>query len=399
MKDKFNSWQVALKIFTSSLSLELKNKIILIISPQSWGNMYLAKQHYAIELAKHGNEVFFLNPPHKEKVQNNIEIVSSQIHNSLYLINHSLFFPFQIKFKWKALFHFLMKFHIKKIEATIKNKIDIVWSFDLGHYYPFDYFSNNPFKIFFPIDEPLNKAGIDSGNGCDVIFSVTNEILEKYPHLNVPKYFVHHGLSDEFIQSTCDNLVNHGIVRVGLSGNWLRPDIDTKCLLKIIEENSAIIFEFWGSYQLNQTNIGGSSNTAIVQFIEKLKNSKNVVLHGPKHPKQLAIEFQRMDAFLITYDILKDQSKGTNYHKVMEYLSTGKVVVSNNISTYSSIPGLIEMSESRVNNHDLPFIFKKVVNNLKFYNQTEFSNARKVFALQNLYSKKINQLEEKLNGS
>lgn len=378
--------------------MNLKNKTILIISPQSWGNMFLAKHHYAIELAKHNNEVYFLNPPQKEKIKYNIEIIPLEIDKNLYLINHSLTFSYQIKFKWKGLFHFLIKFHIKKIEAAVKNKIDIVWSFDLGDYYPFKYFSNNPFKIFFPIDEPLNKAGIDSGNGCDVIFSVTNEILEKYAHLNVPKHFIHHGLSEDFIHNDCISTNDDGIIRVGLSGNWLRPDIDTKCLLKIIEENSAIIFEFWGSYQLNQSNIGGSNDTAIVQFIEKLKKSKNVLLHGPIHPKYLAIEFQRMDAFLITYDILKDQSKGTNYHKVMEYLSTGKVVVSNNITTYSKIPNLIEMSSSRVNNDDLPFIFKKVTAKLEYYNQIEFSNARKAFATENLYSKKILQLE-KINKS
>ena len=41
----------------------LRNKTILIISPQAWGKMFLSKHHYAIELAKRGNAVYFLNPP------------------------------------------------------------------------------------------------------------------------------------------------------------------------------------------------------------------------------------------------------------------------------------------------------------------------------------------------
>jgi hypothetical protein len=41
-----------------------------------------------------------------------------------------------------------------------------------------------------------------------------------------------------------------------------------------------------------------------------------------------------MDAFLICYDVEKDQSKGTNYHKVMEYLAYGRPIVSNTISMY-----------------------------------------------------------------
>ena len=120
--------------------MNLKNKTILIISPQAWGNMFLAKHHYAIELAKYGNEVYFLNPPSKNKVKNGVEIVKSNVVDSLYLINHSLSFSYKLKFKWIGLFHFLMKFHIAKIKKTICKEIDIVWSFDLGNYYPFKYF-------------------------------------------------------------------------------------------------------------------------------------------------------------------------------------------------------------------------------------------------------------------
>jgi hypothetical protein len=77
----------------------------------------------------------------------------------------------------------------------------------------------------------------------------------------------------------------------------------------------------------------------------------------------------------------------------MEFLSTGKVVVSNNITIYSKIPNLIEMSSSRVNNDDLPFIFKKVTAKLEYYNQIEFSNARIAFATGNLYSRKISEIQ------
>ena len=35
---------------------------VLLISPQHWGTMRVTKHHYAIELAKLGHEVFFLEP-------------------------------------------------------------------------------------------------------------------------------------------------------------------------------------------------------------------------------------------------------------------------------------------------------------------------------------------------
>lgn len=375
--------------------MNLKNKTILIISPQSWGNMFLAKHHYAIELGKYGNEVYFLNPPQKEPIKNGVEIVKSNVVDSLYLIQHSIPFPYQIKFKWIGLFHFFMRFHIKKIEASIEKKIDIVWSFDLGHYYPFKYFSSDSVKIFNPIDEPLNKVAIDCANGCDIIFGVSKEIIQKYAHLSVPRHFIHHGLADEFITDGNIDNVKKNQIRVGLSGNWLRTDLDTDCLVEIIDTNPGIVFELWGTYQAKESNIGGGEEAETQNFIQHIINAKNVILHGAIHPKKLASEFLRMDAFLITYDIQKDQSRGTNYHKVMEFLSTGKVIISNNITTYADL-GLLEMTSSRVDNSELPKLFKAVIENLNFYNSDSKMNERRAFALDNTYAKQIERIEQYL---
>jgi hypothetical protein len=84
--------------------IKLSNKTILIISPQSWGNMFLAKHHYAIELAKHGNEVYFLNPPIDKIKKRSINIEKVNNINNLFLINHSIGFNYKIKFRFKSLF-------------------------------------------------------------------------------------------------------------------------------------------------------------------------------------------------------------------------------------------------------------------------------------------------------
>src|SRR5580693_6706119 len=168
---------------------ELRDKTILLISPQSWGAMYVSKHHYAIELAKRGNRVYFLNPPEpeKDKERESVEIVSSGIEN-LWLIKHNLWFPYNLKFHAIFLFHLLMKPHIKRVLKAISRPIDFVWSFDLGNFYPFRFFGPGIFKIFHPVDEPLNRTAIDAAIGCDIIFSVTHEILEKYKGIQAPKY-------------------------------------------------------------------------------------------------------------------------------------------------------------------------------------------------------------------
>jgi glycosyltransferase involved in cell wall biosynthesis len=378
--------------------VEFKNKTILIISPQAWGNMFLAKHHYAIELAKLGNKVFFLNPVGSTKKIKGIKIEETSEYPNLKIIYHSLFFPYQLKFKWMGMFHFLMQFHIRKIFKKIGTKIDIVWSFDLGNYFPFKHFNTTSYKIFHPIDEPLTKAAISSANGANIIFSVTSEILAKYHKFKVPKHFIHHGLAEEFLQYNA-NEKKEDTIRVGMSGNWLRPDVDHTNLLKIINSNPLVQFELWGTYKAKDSNIGGEHNTMIDAFIKKLQNCKNVVLHGAVDTTILAKEFQRMDAFLICYDIEKDQSKGTNYHKVMEYLSTGKVVIANNISTYEKMPDLVEMTKSRNNNNELPILFYKTISALEFFNQPEKKKIRIEFAFSNSYRKQVKEIEKLILSS
>ena len=98
--------------------MELRGKKILIISPQHWGKMFLAKHHYAIELAKRGNEVYFLNPPEQKKfgIRSRIQITALTEYPGLHLIDHQLFFPYGIKFHLPEMYHRLMRFEIKNIE-------------------------------------------------------------------------------------------------------------------------------------------------------------------------------------------------------------------------------------------------------------------------------------------
>lgn len=373
---------------------DLKNKTILILSPQAWGKMFISKHHYAIELAKRGNTVYFLNPPDQQKTERKeaIEIRPSDIHTNLFLIEHKLFFPYLLKFKAISVFHWLMRFHIRRLVRKIRKPMDIIWSFDLGNLYPLDCFDNKSYKIFHPVDEPLNKEAINAAKGANIIFSVTHEILEKYKEYQVPRHFINHGVTEDFIAPTIDYVPNNP-PRVGFSGNLLRPDIDREILLQIIDKNPNVHFSIWGSYSQRDTNVGGTENQSTQEFIQQLKKRSNVKLHGPVSSKELAKAIQAMDAFLICYDIKKDQSRGTNYHKVIEYIASGKVVVSNNITTYKDKPDLIQMIKNRDSNSELVELVKEVINNLPFHNSPKQMQHRISFAKANRYEQQLERIE------
>jgi hypothetical protein len=371
----------------------LKDKTILIVSPQAWGKMFISKHHYAIELAKGGNKVYFLTPPNEAHQSSaDVAITPLPAQENLYIVTHSLYFPYNLRFHTPQIFHWLMRRQIKKILGVIGQTIDIVWSFDLNHIYPLNYFGANAYKIFHPVDEPLNKGAILSGNGANIVFSVTNEILAKYDHLQVPRHFINHGVADYFLLPVDISKPAGNKIRVGFSGNLLRKDIDRKILLQIIEENPQVVFECWGSYLFNHSNIGGDEDRDTKSFVDKLQRFSNVVLHGPVASVDLAKAIHGMDAFLICYDIKKDQSKGTNYHKIMEYLSTGKVIISNNVTTYQNLPKLLQMGQSRETNNELPALFSRIISSINEYNSPEMQQVRISFATENTYSKQVRQI-------
>ncbi|HEY4206315.1 MAG TPA: hypothetical protein VGM31_05875 [Puia sp.] len=370
------------------------NKTILLLSPQSWGKMFISKHHYAVELARKGNKVFYLNPPgegHEGKER--VAIRPLPDVEGLFLVTHRLYFPYNLKFHAQGLFHWLMRRQVGSILRAIGRQPDIIWSFDLNHMYPLSFFDSGAFKIFHPVDEPLNKTALAAGKGADIVFSVTEEILEKYGHLNVGRHFINHGVAKGFLDSP-DGRPEDGRVRVGFSGNLLRKDLDRGVLLDIIRQHPAVEFHFWGSYSISQANIGGGEDKETQDFIRVLQSSANIVLHGAVPSSELARAIHGMDAFLICYDIKKDQSGGTNYHKIMEYLCTGKVVIANNITTYKNKPELVQMVMERDNNRQLPALFSQVIQHLDEYNSQALQQGRIDFATANTYGRQIERIDE-----
>ncbi|HEY9363929.1 MAG TPA: hypothetical protein VIQ00_11740 [Chitinophagaceae bacterium] len=373
--------------------MKFKNKTIVILSQQGWSDgIYVSKHHYAIELAKRGNIVYFIGGPSQERFikSGKIQIIKTSFDN-LFVIEHELFYPLLIKFKMPWLHQILIALHIKNIIKKINRKIDVVWSFDLSNTIPLKAFKETTFKIFMPVDEPLDPVAFKAAETAQAIFSVTEEIIAKYKKYNVPQYCINHGVSEFFLNNHPSDSTNIP-VKVGLSGNFLRPEIDHPVLLRILQSNPAIQFNFFGKIDYK---IG--SDEEVISFIKAINQLSNVTIHGSLSPHVLAERLRGVDAFLICYDINKDQSKGTNYHKLLEYLATGKVTITNNVTSYKDQPELVVMNESRDNNNCLPDIFQKVISNLKYYNTLELQQKRIRFAEKFRYDSQLEKIESLLN--
>lgn len=379
--------------------MELKNKTIIIISQEDWGKMFISKHHYAVELAKRGNKVFFLNSPHKKGVLSRGEVkISETEYQGLHVIDHRFGFPSILKFKARPLFDLLIKRHISHILKVISEKVDVVWSFDLSNTLPLKSFKDVDKRIFMAADHPY-KDTIAGAETADLILSTnfSDEFLKKHFRMYpVLKKFVSHGVTKNFFQKHFSDAINNPI-QVGLSGNFLRPDIDWGTLLSIIDTHPHVQFNFWGATDIKNSNVGYAEGGHL-QKLESAKAKNNTTFHGVVNSSELSGSLKKMDVFLICYDLSKDNSKGTNYHKVLEYIATGKVIVANNISSYTGTTDILEMSEEK-SNKSLPDIFNKVISDLSYYNSINMQKKRVEFAKGFTYTKNVSKIEELLSST
>lgn len=344
--------------------LDSKMKVLLI-SPQRWGTMRVTKHHYAIELAKLGHEVYFLEPTEPSwKWRNSIFELSSSDVQGVTLVRQEINVPYNLKFHVRGVFDWFIKRHIEQLEKQL-GPFGLVWSFDLANAMSLKYFSKTSKKIFFAADWPLVPDAVKAAEGANLLVSVAQEILDQYPtNVATKKLLIDHGVSECFIEAGKEPFVKtDDIIRIGMSGNFLRPDIDRPVLLEIIKTHSNLVFECFGAIEPKKSNLGGAADSETRAFIDALKLAPNVILHGMVPPETLAKELGRMDAFLICYDVAKDQSKGTNYHKVMEYLAYGRPIVTNFVSAYTHLPDRILMP-STIDNSKLRELFDSIIKRL-----------------------------------
>ena len=169
----------------------------------------------------------------------------------------------------------------------------------------------------------------------------------------------------------------------------MREDIDRSCLLQLVRKYEDKVFEFWGEYDIHSSNIHLAQNVSesAIDFIKEVSGFSNVILHGPVTSEELAEGLRKMDALMICYS-----QECLNSHKMLEYLATGKVIISSPVSSYRNMPELIAMVE-HVGSPDYERLFDKVIGSLNFYNSEDRAKARRKFAADHSYLNNILTIE------
>ncbi len=361
--------------------MDFHNKKILIISPERWGINRVSKHNYAIALAKN-NKVYFLNPPSRVK---GIVASPSGYENVTLLDYDSTFKGLNRLLFILPLFNLLNRYEIRRLQKFC-GPFDIVWSFDPFRFQNLSLFGAH-LSIFHCVDFIDTQLDLFCAKTADLVLSVAQPILDKYQSLHRITHFINHGVSPVYLNTKKNSNPAGGRIKCGYVGNLLSFGIDHEILVEIIRQNTEVEFYLIGptsSSNLGEFNLQN-------EFINQLKSFSHVKLVGQLPPEKVVEIIQSFDLFLICYHIEKIGHVTSNSHKVLEYLSTGKVVVSNRISTYDQLaPPLFEMVKQR---NELPIRFQEVIKNLAGFNRAELQEKRIQYAHANSYENHLREIE------
>lgn len=364
----------------------LKNKIILLISPEPWNHIFVSKHHYATHLAYRGNKVYFLNPPSGKST------VEATDFNNVWSVHYT-------GFRKGLRFYpaFLQRYFILKKFEAIENlcdvKFDIVWAFDNSVFYDFSALEESIFCISHIVDLNQHFQTALAAKTADVCFAVSNSILRRLNEYQANSYFINHGYNDKNVENKLINEFDGtGKLKAIYAGNLSMAYLDWDVLLKIAVNNTTTDFIFIGP--------GGEDFDVVQNSTHRSKKLcyelENTHFIGKVNSCELHALYSQADILLISYQE-KYHIDQSNPHKMMEYLGAGKVVVATKTQEYKGLAKreLIAMSDK---NKDLPQLFETVLKDLEQWNSVAKREKRIDFAADNSYSKQIYRVEHILSN-
>lgn len=340
----------------------LSNKYILVISPEPWDHIFVSKHHYAIHLAKRGNKVFFLNPPSKAYS------LKSTNYKNLEILDYKGF--------WKGLNRlpkFLRKLNVIKtfnrLERNVGLTFDIVWSFDNSVFYDFDLLPKNMLKISHIVDILQDYNSSKASKSANVCFGVIPLIVERHRKYNRHVYLIPHAV-DIHSQKEKIELPGQHKKKVLYFGNLGMPDLDWELLEKALNHLCNIDFILIGSNH----HLIPISEAPNLHYLES-------------QPSELLINYMNAADLLIIFYKRKYLERYASPHKTLEYLSSGKPIVSTIQHSEHGIEELIYQTDNHVD------WIKKIKSVLEF-EESSLAMRRKEYVKKHTYDKQIDRIEK-----
>lgn len=355
----------------------LKDKNILIISPEPWTHLYVSKHHYAIQLSFE-NKVFFLNPPGKSQAV----VCEETSFNNLFSVSYGKFVA-GLRFLPGFLQRFFMSKVFNRVQKACSVEFDIIWSFDNSVFFDFRSFPEPILKICHIVDMNQDFEFEKLAGTADICLGVSSLIVEKLRKFNKNSHFMNHGWALDDVEGKKIEMPGRDRLKVGYAGNMDIPYIDLMNLKSIAEENGNIDLLIAGPWKNEQAK-------------NDLLTVENAYFLGRLSKGELKFFYSRVDILVICYYQNKYPEQLTNSHKMMEYLGSGKMIVATWTDEYSKLDQkLILMARDK---GEFQVKIKEAIKNIGKWNRDQLSNERIAVAKDNRYARQIERIEELLNN-
>ena len=366
--------------------MRFESKNVIILSPQAWDGLWVSKHHVAIELAAKQNTVHYFNPPIHGYFPS-IKINKLEQYPEISIIQMILPKPVILRHKMRWLYDFLVECLTNICLKRLKCSVDIVWDFDVNNTFYKGLYNREirPIRIFHPVDYNSNHE--IKGRIPDLTISVSNEILNQYPECT-NRLNLGHSVSENFFQGyTVPIEMKKKSLNFGFAANFNKPFIDWETILKLGKQFEQHRFYLFGPFDIEKHKSQFSAT-----FFSKIFAQSNIIFKGFMMKKELVVSLADMHALFVFYNKFKNENMYTNSHKLLEYLMTGKAVLSDTMSYYEDKEHLIRMSPMNCNSEEKVKAFKNFIRDLPEQSSEENQKVRVEYAKQYTYANQIERI-------
>jgi len=360
------------------------DKNILLISPESWNYLFVSKHHYAMELARRGNRVYFINPPDRH-VPGGLSVNQSDQHENLIIVDYTVRLRGR-RFLPRFIMRLADRYFLKKLEDRTGNPIDIVWNFENSRFYDLGFAGKQVLKIYFQVDENQDFHPAVAATSADVALAINNSILETIKSYNKNSFLVPHSFQGHLSSKASKVLSGEyqykrlpGPLKVLYVGNLDNCYLDTTLLEQVINENRNVEFVLVGPVDTGN------------ELYKRLAKLSHVKFTGKVSFKDIPEMLDEADALMLVYNKTFTHSS----HKLLEYLASGKTIISTYMSEHAQTPSLVSICKSH---KEYPQHFRQVLADIEENNSPEKMQARIRFAMDNTYSSQLDKLEKLIDN-
>lgn len=309
--------------------MELIGKRILLISPEPWEGLHMSKHHLSQALAARGNEVVFLDPPASEQ-----RSISTHRFGEVTVVRYKHWLrgvnrlPIPVnRWYYRSL--------IDRVAHRSGGPFDIIWNFDTSRMQSFP--NGSEFKLLHLADYDILYQGQGLIPSADLIFTTCQVVADEVaPKTKARTVNMGHALDERWLSGTAD-LVHRPISdprRVVFMGQLANTYNDWEGFEETARSHPSMEFTFIGPF------IEGFAEPAF----QRLKELPNVEFTGLKPKQELIPMVRSADILWYGFRSAARAKERANPHKVLEYLSTGNVIVGSYTMEYEKRGDLFTMA-------------------------------------------------------